>query len=144
MVSCNQCDQICRFIGLWATFKSFWQQFICPNLSHYQGIFCKEIKIYHFSSEIIFGQVLQTFDDFFLVTLPAIHNRIHYSLFLKWDNSNLFFCLFSSFQHITIQIEIDKSVDGVMIQTQSGRNEGADESTELFIVSRVTNDPSSR
>ena len=30
----DQCDQIWRFIGLWATFKSFWQQLICPNLSH--------------------------------------------------------------------------------------------------------------
>ena len=30
------------------------------------GKFC---KIYHFSSEIIFGQLLQTFGDFFLVTL---------------------------------------------------------------------------
>ena len=29
---CNQCDQIGWFIGLWATFQSFWQQLICPNL----------------------------------------------------------------------------------------------------------------
>ena len=31
--------------------------------------FFKGVKIYHFSSEIIFGQLLQTFGDFFLVTL---------------------------------------------------------------------------
>ena len=43
-VTCNQCDQIWRFIGLWATFKSFWQQLIFPNLSHSQGIFVKESK----------------------------------------------------------------------------------------------------
>ena len=29
----HQCDQIGRFIGLWATLKSLWQQLICPNLS---------------------------------------------------------------------------------------------------------------
>ena len=40
----GQCDQIWWFIGLWATFKSFWQQLICPNLSHSYGIFVKESK----------------------------------------------------------------------------------------------------
>ena len=30
----DQCDQIWRFIELWVTFKSFWQQLLCPNLSH--------------------------------------------------------------------------------------------------------------
>ena len=35
------------------------------------GIFCRGVKIYHFSSEIIFGQLWQTFGDFFLVTLEA-------------------------------------------------------------------------
>ena len=30
----GQCDQIGQFFGLWATFKSLWQQLICPNLSH--------------------------------------------------------------------------------------------------------------
>ena len=29
------------------------------------GNFCKGVKIYHFSSEIIFGQLLWTFGDFF-------------------------------------------------------------------------------
>ena len=33
------------------------------------GNFCKGFKIYHFFSEINFGQLLQTFGDFFLVTL---------------------------------------------------------------------------
>ena len=32
--SCRQCDQIGRFIGVWATFQSLWQQLICPNLPH--------------------------------------------------------------------------------------------------------------
>ena len=34
IISANQCDQIWRFIGLWATFKCFWQHLICTNLSH--------------------------------------------------------------------------------------------------------------
>ena len=41
---CNQCEQIWRFIGLWATFKCFWQHLICPNLSHSKGIFVKGSK----------------------------------------------------------------------------------------------------
>ena len=32
---------------------------------------CKGVKIFHFSSEIIFGQLLLTFGDFLLVTLPT-------------------------------------------------------------------------
>ena len=40
-----------------------------PNSLTFLGNFCKGIKIYHFSSEIIFGQLLQTFGDFYLVTL---------------------------------------------------------------------------
>ena len=41
----DQCDQIERFIGLWATFfKSFGNN--------------KGVKIIHFSCEIIFGQLL--------------------------------------------------------------------------------------
>ena len=48
----NQCDQIGRFIGLWATFQSLWQQLICPSSTFY-GNFCKGVKIFNFSSEII-------------------------------------------------------------------------------------------
>ena len=46
-------------------FKGLWQQLICPNCPH-----CKGTKIIHFYSEIIFGQLLRTFGDIFLVTLP--------------------------------------------------------------------------
>ena len=52
---CVQCDQIGRFIGLWATFESLWQQLICTKISHIHGQFFKGVKIYNFSSEIIFG-----------------------------------------------------------------------------------------
>ena len=53
-----QCDQIRRFIGLWATFQSLWQQLICPILLHSYEFFCKGVEIFIFSSEIIFGQLL--------------------------------------------------------------------------------------
>ena len=43
-----------------------------------------------------------------------------------------FSVLFSSFQHVTIKIKIDESVDGVLgIRARYGRMEGTDESTEL-------------
>ena len=55
------------------------------------------------------------------------------TFFLKMANRSLFFRLFASFQHVTIQIQIEKSVDGVLgIWTQGSRMEGANESTELW------------
>ena len=46
------------------------------------GNFCKGVKILDFSSEIIFGQLLQTFGDFFLVTLLATLFRMSRELLL--------------------------------------------------------------
>ena len=40
----DTCDQIGRFIGLWATFSCLWQQLICPNLPHSKVIFVKVSK----------------------------------------------------------------------------------------------------
>ena len=43
------------------------------------------------------------------------------------------FCLLSSFVHDLNQIQIDKSIDGVLgSRTQDGRMEGADKFTELW------------
>ena len=39
------------------------------------GNFCKDVKIFNFSSEIIFGQLLYTFGDFLLVTLGMTSNH---------------------------------------------------------------------
>ena len=65
----NLCDQIGRFIGLWASFQSLWQQLVCPKLPHSEAIF-KGVKMYHFSCEIIFrhlaivsGHTLMTMDQ---------------------------------------------------------------------------------
>ena len=41
---------------------------ILPELPTLFGIFWKGVKIIHFSSEIIFGQLLSRFGDFLLVT----------------------------------------------------------------------------
>ena len=44
---------------------------ILPKLPTFLGKFCKGVEIFHFSSEIIFGQLLLTFGDFLLVTLQS-------------------------------------------------------------------------
>ena len=54
-------------------------------------------------------------------------------MFFQWANPGLFFCLFPSFLHDTIQNLIDKSIDGVLgTRTQGSNMEGADNSTELW------------
>ena len=53
-----QCDQIGRFIGLWASFWSLWQQLILSISPTFIGNFWKGVKIFNFSTEIIFGQLL--------------------------------------------------------------------------------------
>ena len=54
----GRCDQIGRFF---LTLGNFLGPFATINLaksSTFLGNFCKGVKIYHFSSEIIFGQLL--------------------------------------------------------------------------------------
>ena len=48
--------------------KAFGNNYL-PKSPTFLVNFCKCVKIFHFSSEIIFGQLLKTFDNFFLVTL---------------------------------------------------------------------------
>ena len=50
----NQCDQIGRFIGLWATLATNY----LPKSPSFLGNSCKGVKIYNFSSDIIFGELL--------------------------------------------------------------------------------------
>ena len=57
-----------------------------PKSSTFLGNFCKGVKIYHFPSKIIFGQLLLIFGDFFLVTLIltellSFYVRPHFSIF---------------------------------------------------------------
>ena len=51
-------------------FKAFGNNYL-PKSPTFLGNFCKGVKIYPFSSEIIFGKLLQTFGDIFLVTLHS-------------------------------------------------------------------------
>ena len=67
------CDQIGRFIALWETFQSLWNNYYA-QIAHILSNFWKVVKICHFSSEIIFGQLLYTFGNILLVTLILIHS----------------------------------------------------------------------
>ena len=52
--------------------------------------------------------------------------------FFKWPNPGLFFVYFHSFL-VTISIQIEKSIDGVLgIRTQGRIMVGVDETTELW------------
>ena len=57
----------------WATTTSHFLKSLAsmnlPKSPTFLGNFCIDVKIYHFSSEIFFGQILRTFGDFLLVTL---------------------------------------------------------------------------
>ena len=56
------------FLHFWQLFKAL-ATINLPKSPTFLGNFCKGVKIFHFSSEINFGQLLQTFGDFSLVTL---------------------------------------------------------------------------
>ena len=55
----------------WAIFCTLGNFLNLPKSLTFLGNFCKGVKIYQFFSEIIFEQLLQTFGDFFLVTLDG-------------------------------------------------------------------------
>ena len=59
-----QCDQIGQFIWLWATFKAFGNNYFV-QIFHILRQFFKGFKIYHFSSEIIFGNFYRHLVIFF-------------------------------------------------------------------------------
>ena len=67
---CKQCDQIGRFIALWATFQSLWQQFFCPNYPYFSGIFVKVSKSFIFLViSFLCNFYGHLFGNFLLVTL---------------------------------------------------------------------------
>ena len=53
---------------------NFSKQLFCPNRPHFLQCFCNDVKIFHFSSEIYFGQLLYTFGNFLKVTLASTLN----------------------------------------------------------------------
>ena len=60
-----------------------------PKSPTFLGNVCKGVKTYHCSSEIIFGQLLQTFGDFFLVTLVGNEAKFHSTLDIRFLDSPL-------------------------------------------------------
>ena len=63
-------DDILHFGQL---FKTFGNNYFAQTAT-FLGNFCEVVKIFHFSSGIIFGQLLSTFGDFLLVTLVGESN----------------------------------------------------------------------
>ena len=62
------------------------------QIAHILGNFCKGVKIFHFSSAIIFGQLLWRFGDFLLVTLHIVHANsrcIHQHKTKIWPKTNI-------------------------------------------------------
>ena len=53
-----QCDQNLQFIILWATFQSPGQHLFCRNRQHILGNFCRGVKIFHFTWEILFSKTV--------------------------------------------------------------------------------------
>ena len=102
----QQCDRIWRFIGLWSTIQSQWQQLFYPKRPTLLGNFCKGVKIDHFSTEIFLGNLTDIW-QFFLVTL-LLTQPLDQGLpkfFKKWAS----FYSFLSFLPSTIQILFDKA-----------------------------------
>ena len=67
-----------------------------PKSLTFLGNFCKGVKILNFSSEIIFGQLLQTFGNFYLVTLVMMTTLLP-NISLKMGHPRPLFCLFLFF-----------------------------------------------
>ena len=76
-----------------------------PKSPTFLGNFCKGVKICHISSEIIFGQLLLTFCDFFLVTLVV--SLCYYSSDVILLTAHL--CTSSSFYMGQKTLEIDRA-----------------------------------
>ena len=61
----QQCDQIGRFIGLWSNFSKPLATVILPKSPTFLGNFCKGVKNYHISREIILGNFYRHLAIFF-------------------------------------------------------------------------------
>ena len=62
-----------------------------PKSLTFFGNFCKGVKIYHFPSEIILGQLLYPFSNFFLVTLVVIYDHRCFKILAGGEPSVLSF-----------------------------------------------------
>ena len=82
----HQCAQIGRFIGLWATYQSLWQQLVLPKSPTFLGNFCKGVKFFYFSSELILGQLFTGHIDWHWVCLSfRVEKDIWIPTFLNYQ-----------------------------------------------------------
>ena len=120
-----------------------------PSVESWLNTFCKSQRSYKFKqnwltpgwSELQIARNAQgKLDAKFLVHFVILNNCIcstydktaSWLFFKKWANHGLFLFIFCSFL-ITISIQIEKSVDGVLgIRTRGRRMVGTDETTELW------------
>ena len=65
LASCDQRDQIGRFIALWATFQSLWQQLFYPNCPHFWAIFMKLSKHFIFLVKSFLGNFFRHLTTFY-------------------------------------------------------------------------------
>ena len=56
-----------------------------PKLPTLFGSYCEGVKIYHFSSKIMLGQLLYTFGDFYLLTLTRRDFNFFITLRMRMD-----------------------------------------------------------
>ena len=56
-----------------------------PKSPTFLGNFCNGVKMHHFSSEMIFGQLLSTFSDFYLFTLTPLDKRTGRILTIQFE-----------------------------------------------------------
>ena len=87
---------MCPDLAIYWTLGNFLKPLATINLPQspqFLGNFCKRVKIIHFSSETILGQLLQTFGDFYLVTLNhrisnlIIFGNVAFVYFMHSDQS---------------------------------------------------------
>ena len=87
----NKCDQIGRFIALWATFQSLRPQLICPNLLNSSVIFVKVSKSLIFFNLIFWATFKDIGQLFTGHTESNSYNSYLDLLHAVWHKSTLIF-----------------------------------------------------
>ena len=91
-----QCDQIGRFMAIWAIFRSLWQQLFCLNRPHFRQFLesCQKILVKLFLGN--FYSYLSTFHGlhcFFLCISPS--HKVFLTSTHKYTKSYFYFCTLS-------------------------------------------------
>ena len=94
----SEVSSVTRFGDLLDFGQLPWAAINMPKSPTFLGNLCKCVKIYHFSSKIIFGQFLEIFDNFFLVTLE-VSKFTYFFCSLAFNGKKDIFPLFPSTAH---------------------------------------------